>query len=69
MYVRELATQVAEVCQTVFTNASTLAQWSLIGGTNVAEDITFYKEHGANIVVATPGRLDDVLNRLQVCTV
>lgn len=36
----------------------------LIGGTEVPEDLKRFREHGANIVIGTPGRLDDVMQRM-----
>uniref|UniRef100_A0A4W6DEW4 ATP-dependent RNA helicase n=1 Tax=Lates calcarifer TaxID=8187 RepID=A0A4W6DEW4_LATCA len=35
----------------------------LIGGTNPIEDVEKFKDQGANIVIATPGRLEDMFRR------
>nr|XP_031298394.1 ATP-dependent RNA helicase DDX55 isoform X3 [Camelus dromedarius] len=34
-----------------------------IGGRNPGEDVARFKEHGGNIIVATPGRLEDMFRR------
>lgn len=39
----------------------TLKQVLLVGGTTVDEDVAKLKD-GANIIVATPGRLEDILS-------
>lgn len=53
---RELAIQISEVLQQ-FTKLSQLTQTLFVGGTPMESDIARYREHGGNIVVATPGRL------------
>ncbi|XP_077163472.1 ATP-dependent RNA helicase DDX55 isoform X2 [Paroedura picta] len=40
-----------------------MSQCLLIGGKNPMEDIEKFKEHGGNILVATPGRLVDMFKR------
>ena len=37
-----------------------------IGGNAVSEDIKKYQEQGGNILIGTPGRLDDLLKRPNV---
>ncbi|XP_011307517.1 probable ATP-dependent RNA helicase DDX55 homolog [Fopius arisanus] len=56
---RELATQISEILEK-FLVKTTLKQVLLVGGTTLKEDIASLKK-GVNIIVATPGRLDDVL--------
>ncbi|XP_063981301.1 probable ATP-dependent RNA helicase DDX55 homolog [Diachasmimorpha longicaudata] len=56
---RELATQISEVLEK-FLEKTKLKQVLLVGGTTLKEDITRLKK-GVNVIVATPGRLDDVL--------
>lgn len=43
---------------------SPLSVLLLIGGTEVHEDMAQFRNHGGHIVVATPGRLDDIMNRM-----
>ncbi|XP_017756350.1 PREDICTED: probable ATP-dependent RNA helicase DDX55 homolog [Eufriesea mexicana] len=57
---RELAVQINEVLQKFLDNIPDLKQVLLVGGTTVAQDINKLKT-GANIIVATPGRLEDIL--------
>ena len=58
---RELAVQINEVLQRFLNNIPYLKQILLVGGTTITEDANRLKE-GANIVVATPGRLEDLLS-------
>lgn len=58
---RELAVQISEVLQKFLENIPGLKQALLVGGTTVAEDADRLKT-GANIIVATPGRLEDLLS-------
>ncbi|XP_015434946.1 PREDICTED: probable ATP-dependent RNA helicase DDX55 homolog, partial [Dufourea novaeangliae] len=58
---RELAVQIYEVLQKFLNNLPHLKQILLVGGTTVAEDAERLKT-GANIIVATPGRLEDILS-------
>ncbi|KAE8635042.1 hypothetical protein XENTR_v10002496 [Xenopus tropicalis] len=39
------------------------SQILLIGGSNPVDDVMKFKEHGGNIIVATPGRLEDMFRR------
>lgn len=59
---RELATQIASVVKSFLQNSS-LFLVLLIGGKDLQENITSINTHGAHLVVATPGRLVDVLSR------
>lgn len=61
---RELAKQTFGVLQK-FLAPTSLSGILLIGGTDVAADIDACTTKGCNIVVATPGRLLDMMNRLQ----
>ncbi|XP_015592965.1 probable ATP-dependent RNA helicase DDX55 homolog [Cephus cinctus] len=58
---RELATQINEVLAQFLERISSLKQILLVGGTTVDEDIAKLRE-GCNIIVATPGRLEDILS-------
>ncbi len=40
----------------------------LLGGNSVEADITMLRDKGANIIIATPGRLEDILeHHTDVC--
>ncbi|XP_078048921.1 putative ATP-dependent RNA helicase DDX55 homolog isoform X2 [Augochlora pura] len=58
---RELAIQIYDVLQKFLTNLPQLKQILLVGGITIAEDVARLKT-GANIIVATPGRLEDIIS-------
>lgn len=58
---RELAVQINEVLQKFLNNMPHLKQVLLVGGTTIAEDADKLKT-AVNIIVATPGRLEDILS-------
>ncbi|KAM4634546.1 ATP-dependent RNA helicase DDX55 [Polymixia lowei] len=60
---RELALQISEVMDQFIQKFPQFRQILLIGGSNPIEDVEKFKEHGANIVIATPGRLEDMFRR------
>ncbi|XP_045699232.1 ATP-dependent RNA helicase DDX55 isoform X2 [Phyllostomus hastatus] len=60
---RELAVQIDEVLSHFTKPFPQFSQILWIGGRNPADDVARFKEHGGNIVVATPGRLEDMFRR------
>ncbi|XP_053136067.1 ATP-dependent RNA helicase DDX55 [Hemicordylus capensis] len=60
---RELAVQINEVISHFTKYFPQFRQCLLIGGKNPVEDIERFKERGGNILVATPGRLEDMFRR------
>nr|XP_009664927.1 PREDICTED: ATP-dependent RNA helicase DDX55 isoform X2 [Struthio camelus australis] len=60
---RELAIQIDEVLSHFTKHFPKFSQILLIGGRNPMEDVEKFKEHGGNIIVATPGRLEDLFRR------
>ncbi|KAM6317972.1 ATP-dependent RNA helicase DDX55 isoform 1-T2 [Podargus strigoides] len=60
---RELAIQIDEVLSYFTKHFPRFSQILLIGGRNPMEDVEKFKEHGGNIIVATPGRLEDLFRR------
>ncbi|KAM3874235.1 ATP-dependent RNA helicase DDX55 [Diretmus argenteus] len=60
---RELALQISEVMDQFLQKFPQFRQILLIGGSNPIEDVEKFKEQGANIVIATPGRLEDMFRR------
>lgn len=58
---RELATQISEILEEFLENISSLKQVLLVGGVTLKKDAEKLKK-GANIIVATPGRLEDILS-------
>ncbi|XP_036451452.1 ATP-dependent RNA helicase DDX55 [Colossoma macropomum] len=60
---RELAIQISEVMGQFIEEFPQFRQILLIGGSNPIEDVEKFKTHGANIVIGTPGRLEDMFRR------
>ena len=61
---RELARQTFEVFQHFIQHADhPLTSVLLTGGADVGQDVARCEAEGCNIIVATPGRLNDVMNR------
>jgi ATP-dependent RNA helicase DDX55/SPB4 len=58
---RELATQISEILEQFLQNIPLLKQVLLVGGIPLKEDIERLKK-GVNIIIATPGRLEDILS-------
>ncbi|XP_014714296.1 ATP-dependent RNA helicase DDX55 isoform X2 [Equus asinus] len=60
---RELAIQIDEVLSHFTQPFPQFSQILWIGGRNPGEDVARFKEQGGNIIVATPGRLEDMFRR------
>ncbi|KAK2823303.1 hypothetical protein Q7C36_019903 [Tachysurus vachellii] len=60
---RELAVQISEVVGQFLKEFPQFRQILLIGGSNPIEDVEKFKANGANIVIGTPGRLEDMFRR------
>ncbi|XP_069683716.1 ATP-dependent RNA helicase DDX55 [Periplaneta americana] len=60
---RELATQTSQVLAQFLSKVDNLTQMLLVGGNSVASDVEKFRANGANILIATPGRLEDLLTR------
>ncbi|XP_078277226.1 ATP-dependent RNA helicase DDX55 isoform X2 [Rhinoraja longicauda] len=60
---RELAAQIDEVFRQFTVHFPQFSQILFIGGRNPMEDVENFRKHGGNIVVGTPGRLEDMLRR------
>ncbi|XP_058473987.1 ATP-dependent RNA helicase DDX55 [Solea solea] len=60
---RELALQISEVMGQFIQKFPQFTQILLIGGSNPIEDVEKFKNQGANILIATPGRLEDMFRR------
>ncbi|XP_037038471.1 probable ATP-dependent RNA helicase DDX55 homolog [Bradysia coprophila] len=61
---RELAAQTSQVLDQFLAHPEIpFQQKLLVGGNNVEEDVQYLKKVGANILIATPGRLVDLLER------
>lgn len=58
---RELATQISEILAEFLKRVPSLRHALLVGGVTLQEDAEKLKK-GVNIIVATPGRLEDLLS-------
>jgi ATP-dependent RNA helicase DDX55/SPB4 len=62
---RELAQQVYSVAQKIGAGGAPTLRLSLvIGGTDIQQAMTQYRTDGGNVIIGTPGRLDDVMERM-----
>lgn len=60
---RELALQTSEVLDTFLGELGMCTSMLAIGGNSVQSDLDYFKNKGANIIIATPGRLEDLLTQ------
>jgi ATP-dependent RNA helicase DDX55/SPB4 len=60
---RELAQQIHAVALPYVETVRGLKAVLLVGGTDVGADVRRLKEEGANVLIGTPGRLNDIMER------
>lgn len=60
---RELALQTKDVLDRLLAHVKNVTQILLVGGNSVEEDVNNLKSNGGNIIICTPGRLEDLLTR------
>lgn len=60
---RELASQISQVLAEFLKDIKGLTQLLTLGGNPIELDVKTFNTNGANILVATPGRLEDLLTR------
>ncbi|KAF4364039.1 hypothetical protein CsatB_010043 [Cannabis sativa] len=63
---RELASQIYKVAQPFIATLSNFKSILLVGGTDVKADMTMIDEEGANLLIGTPGRLNDIMERMEI---
>lgn len=64
---RELAMQTSEVLDKFLININpSYTKMLAVGGNSVMADIDIFKQKGANIIIATPGRLEDLFTKKQM---
>lgn len=60
---RELASQIYHVAEPFLKTLPNVLAMLLVGGTDVTADVKKVNEKGANIIIGTPGRIDDIMER------
>ncbi|XP_057826650.1 DEAD-box ATP-dependent RNA helicase 18 [Cryptomeria japonica] len=63
---RELASQIYHVTEPFVSTLSNIKCMLLVGGTDVTADLKKIKEDGVNLLIGTPGRLDDIMERTNI---
>eukprot|EP00878_Enallax_costatus_P026605 GHUV01028556.1.p1 GENE.GHUV01028556.1~~GHUV01028556.1.p1 ORF type:complete len:268 (+),score=18.37 GHUV01028556.1:237-1040(+) len=61
---RELAKQIHTVAAPFVASVPGLSALLLVGGTDPSQDVAAFKSCGGNLLIGTPGRLDDIMKRL-----
>ncbi|CAF0834877.1 unnamed protein product [Brachionus calyciflorus] len=60
---RELAQQIFDVVNQFLTDLGLFSSILFVGGNSISDDLKNFESNGANIIVATVGRLEDLLTR------
>ncbi|XP_050209644.1 DEAD-box ATP-dependent RNA helicase 18 [Mercurialis annua] len=63
---RELSSQIYNVAQPFIETLSNVSSMLLVGGVDVKADVKKIEEEGANLLIGTPGRLFDIMERVDV---
>ncbi|KAG0613699.1 hypothetical protein M758_6G123000 [Ceratodon purpureus] len=61
---RELASQIYHVLEPFLTTLPGIRAMLLVGGTDVTAEVAKLKQSGANVLIGTPGRLYDIMERV-----
>ncbi|XP_022995332.1 DEAD-box ATP-dependent RNA helicase 18 [Cucurbita maxima] len=62
---RELSSQIYSVALPIVSTLSNIKSVLLVGGADVKEDMNKIEEEGANLLIGTPGRLFDMMERME----
>lgn len=63
---RELSSQIFHVAQPFISTLENVRPMLLVGGLEVKADIRKIEEEGANLLIGTPGRLYDIMERMDI---
>ncbi|XP_060178919.1 DEAD-box ATP-dependent RNA helicase 18-like isoform X2 [Lycium barbarum] len=63
---RELSSQIFHVAQPFVSTLANVRPMLLVGGLEVKADIRKIEEEGANLLIGTPGRLYDIMERMDI---
>ncbi|KAL0452690.1 UNVERIFIED_CONTAM: DEAD-box ATP-dependent RNA helicase 18 [Sesamum latifolium] len=61
---RELSSQIFKVAEPFISTLSNVRPMLLVGGVEVKADMRKIEEEGANLLIGTPGRLSDIMDRM-----
>lgn len=61
---RELSSQIYNVAEPFIATLSNVKSVLLVGGVEVKADVNKIEEEGANLLIGTPGRLFDIMERV-----
>ncbi|KAL8052285.1 hypothetical protein ABFX02_06G201806 [Erythranthe guttata] len=61
---RELSSQIFKVAEPFIATLSNVRPMLLVGGAEVKTDMSQIEEEGANLLIGTPGRLNDIMERM-----
>ncbi|KAJ3693810.1 hypothetical protein LUZ60_009290 [Juncus effusus] len=63
---RELSSQIYHVAEPFFAKIPKVRSMLLVGGVDIKSEISKIEEEGVNILVGTPGKLYDIMDRLDI---
>ncbi|KAI3930046.1 hypothetical protein MKW92_014906 [Papaver armeniacum] len=63
--IRELGIQIYNVAKPFISTLLNVKPVLLFGGQSVRDDITKIEEEGANLIIGTPGRISDIMERME----
>ena len=63
---RELSSQIYNVAQPFISTLPNIKSMLLVGGVEVKSDLKKIEEEGANLLIGTPGRLYDIMERMDI---
>lgn len=63
---RELSSQIYHVAEPFFSKIPKTNSMLLVGGVDIKSELKKIEEEGVNILVGTPGKLYDIMDRLDI---
>ncbi|KZV34937.1 DEAD-box ATP-dependent RNA helicase 18 [Dorcoceras hygrometricum] len=63
---RELSSQIFKVAEPFISTLPNVRPMLLVGGAEVKADVTKIEVEGANLLIGTPGRLNDIMERMDI---
>lgn len=63
---RELSSQIFHVAEPFVSTLPNVKPVLLVGGAEVKSDMRKIEEEGANLLIGTPGRLYDIMDRMDI---